>query len=52
VLCDWFACVQVDLVLEETFEQVRHIIVIHGRFDRVSIKGMLVRYLINLPISL
>ena len=45
-----FACIQVDLVLEEAFEQVRHIIVIHGRFDRVSIKG--VRYLINLTTSL
>lgn len=51
-LCDWFARFQVDLVLEVAFEQVRHIIVIHGRFDRVSIKGILVRYPVNLAISL
>jgi hypothetical protein len=47
-----FTCFQLDLVLEEAFEQIRHIIVIHGRFDRVSIKGMPVRYLVNLATGL
>jgi len=47
-----FACFDVDLVFEEALEQVRHVIVIHGRFDCVSIKGILVRYLVNLATSL
>jgi hypothetical protein len=40
-----FVCFDVDLVFEEALEQVRHVIAIHGRFNRVSIKGILVRYL-------